>query len=64
MRDRWAAASGANRNSGLQVGALGKYYYGWRRKQILRPSREVEQQQPWLDEYIVIECWNWQARRD
>lgn len=44
-----------------QVGALGKYYYGWRRQQILHPSREVEQQQPWLDEYIVIECWNWQA---
>lgn len=43
------------------VGALGKYYYGWRRQQILHPSREVEQQQPWLDEYIVIECWNWQA---
>lgn len=43
------------------MGALGKYYYGWRRQQILHPSREVEQQQPWLDEYIVIECWNWQA---
>jgi hypothetical protein len=63
-RERTSEADVAGGGGGArytQVGALGKYYYGWRRQQILHPSREVEQQQPWLDEYIVIECWNWQA---